>query len=77
MAVWMKGRYSAEQAVAQERLRALEAQLVQASELANHLQTQLSAAQRELAAETVRTTEQQRHAEEQRLRLQEMSEAAR
>ncbi len=77
MAVWMKGRYSAEQAVAQERLRALEAQLDQASELANHLQTQLSAVQRELAAETARTTEQQRHAEEQRLRLQEMSESAR
>lgn len=77
MAVWMKGRYSAEQAVAQERLRALEAQLVQASELANQLQTQLTAVQRELAAETARTTEQQRHAEEQRLRLQEMSEAAR
>lgn len=77
MAVWMRGRYSAEQAVAQERLRALELQLVQASELANHLQTQLSAVQRELAAETARTTEQQRHAEEQRLRLQEMSESAR
>jgi DNA recombination protein RmuC len=77
MAVWMKGRYSAEQAVAQERLRALEAQLDQASELANHLQTQLSAVQRELAAEAARTTEQQRHAEEQRLRLQEMSESAR
>ena len=77
MAVWMKGRYSAEQAVAQERLRALEAQLVQASELANTLQAQLSSVQRELAAETARTTEQQRHAEEQRLRLQEMSESAR
>ena len=77
MAVWMRGRYSAEQAVAQERLRALELQLVQASELANHLQTQLSAVQRELAAETARSTEQQRHAEEQRLRLQEMSESAR
>ena len=77
MALWMKGRYSAEQAVAQERLRALETQLVQASELANNLQAQLSSVQRELAAETARTTEQQRHAEEQRLRLQEMSESAR
>jgi DNA recombination protein RmuC len=77
MAVWMRGRYSAEQAVAQERLRALETQLVQATELANNLQAQLSAVQRELAAETARNTEQQRHAEEQRLRLQEMSESAR
>jgi hypothetical protein len=60
MAVWMRGRYSAEQAVAQERLRALEVQLLQASELANNLQAELSSVQRELAAETARTTEQQR-----------------
>lgn len=77
MALWMRGRYSAAQAVANERLRALEAQLAQMSELSNSLQSQLSSAQRELAATTARADEQQRHAEEQLTRLQAMSETAR
>ena len=77
MALWMRGRYSTAQAVAHERLRALEAQLAQTSELSSSLQSQLSSAQRELAATTARADEQQRHAEEQLARQQVMSETAR
>jgi len=77
MALWLRGRYSAVQAVAEERLRALELQLAQATELASSLQSQLSISQRELAAETARASEQQRHADEQLARLQQMSESAR
>jgi len=77
MALWMRARYSAAQAVAQERLRALELQLAQATEQASSLQSQLSISQRELAAEAARASEQQRHADEQLARLQQMSESAR
>jgi DNA recombination protein RmuC len=77
MALWLRGRHAAAQAVAAERQRALEAQLAQVSALSTSLQSELSSAQQALAAETARACEQQRHAEEQLARLQALSETAR
>jgi DNA recombination protein RmuC len=77
MSLLAKGRYGAQQAAAQERVRSLEDQHAQAVRRAQQSQEELSVALQELAATNARSEEQRKNADDQLKQFREMSDGAR
>lgn len=77
MSLFVKSRHGAELATAQERVRLLEAQTMEATAQVRDMQQTLSAAMQEQAATSARAEEQRKNAEEQVAQWRTMNEVTR